>query len=250
MPFIEEEISSTADEYGHILRIYSVLESAGMTMNPPVTQLNTLFVNDSEHKVEFTATYKGATLKFRRGRTNNSTVSAYEILTDGHIFNNELLLPLSVTANIDTVISRNTYFRIAVNDDALFIRTASSRNEINKYTALFLFYTENNEDRILCNKDGDSWYSLMKDNTFYQIGDETYQIYKPARMLQYGTVNFAIDTVDGLAMGGNANGENTIKELYINSSLIKSCSLVPASSVLTIGDKQYYSVTADCIMEI
>ena len=251
MPIIEEELSSTTDEYGHILRIYSVLTSAGMTMNPPVAQLNTLFVNDNLHQVEFTATYKWLTLKFRRNRTNDLAASEYDILTDGHVFNGVLYLPISTsTYHTETVAHRLSYLRIVANDDALFIRTANTKNDSTKFTALFLFYTENNEDRILCNKDGGSWYSLMKDNTFYQIGDETYQIYKPVRMLQYGTVNNAIDTVDGLVFGGNTNGESTIKALSINSNLVKSCSLIPVFAILTIGDKQYFSVTTDCIIEI
>lgn len=252
MPFIEEELSGNIDEYGHILKIYSVLTSAGMTMNPPVAQLNSLFVDDSEHQVEFTATYKGLTLKFVRPSTNNSGASGYNVTTDGHVFDGELFIPTGPYSTVSTVTTRYSFIRIIVNDSALFIQMMDTKHTNNsKYTALFLFCkTENNEDCILCNKDGDSWYELMKGNTFYQIGDETYQIYKPVRMLQYGTVNNAIDTVDGLVMGGNSNYEETIKKLYINSSLIKSCSLVPRFSVLTIGDKQYFSVTTDCIIEI
>ncbi len=247
---IEEQIDVVADEYTFIAGVYSVLTSVGMTMNPSITQLNTLFVKDAEHKVEFTATYRGLTFRFRRAANNNTSTRLYKISVDGSKITETSLIYQNDTKDIDTVISRQSYFRIITNANILYIRTAENPSSTN-YCMLFFFdKAVNNEDYVLYKKENTTSASLLTNSNFYILGDETNQIYKPARLLQYTVPNNGIDTLNSLVFCGTTTEENAVKSLSMTLNGVKSCSLVPANSVLTINNERYYSVATDCIVKI
>lgn len=249
---IEETIDIVDDEYALILRTYAILSGAGMTMNPSLNQLPSLFVNDSEHRVAFTATYRELTFRFTRGETNNSNVKYYTVSVDNTNIDSKNINFNSTasTSTIDTEISRIWHFKIVTNEDVLFIKMWGTNSSSSTFYHLFLFdTTANNEDYVLYQNDSSNT-GLLKSRTFYILSDETNTVYKSARLLQYTVPNNGVDTLNSLVFCGTATEENAVKSLSVNLNGVKSCSLVPADSVLTINNGRYYSVATDCIVKI
>ena len=217
-------------------------------------RINTLFVKDSEHIVEFTATYRGITIRFTRATANNTATTNYRINVDGSNISETTLTYYSDNSSgtkaIDAVATRQSYFRIITDANILYIRTAKTPSSTN-YCMLFFFdKAVNNEDYVLYKKENTTNSSLLTSGTFYILGDETNQVYKPARLLQYTVPNNGVDMLNTLVFCGSANGESAVKSLSMTLNGVKSCSLVPANSVLTINDERYYSVATDCIVKI
>lgn len=83
----------------------------------------------------------------------------------------------------------------------------------------------------------------INDGTFYKSNENTVP-YKIPTLLPYTVLNGNVDKLDSVIV---TNG-NYQKVEVING--LKSCSTVPVRSVLTIDNKQYFSVCCDVIAEI
>ena len=260
MPLIKKTVSITGTEMDFIEALYdALLEIDDITLSPPKSDIGNFFV-DTSTGYSFTLTYKN-TIQLVFTRESNIGTMSY--------------LRFSISVTDSTMISTNIPYWYFTSSITLYTtettRTAKFIFAISEHAVEMIFLHPNAVDFAATTKDGTStpskWYnpyfvfipisengttnylcqydiknfSNVSDLTFCKLGDNT--PYTIAKNFGYACPNYGIQMRDSSTLLLNSERVTDIEGLI-------NCTTVPINTVLTIGDKEYFSLGTDCIVEI
>lgn len=258
MPLIKKTVSITGTEMDFIEALYdALLEIDDITLSPPKSDIGNFFV-DTSAGYSFTLIYKNAIQLVFTRENNIGTITylRFSISVTDSTMSTSIPYWYFTSSNClyTTETTRTAKFIFAISEHAvemIFLRNdatsdfavtwqdGSSGRYYNPYF-VFIPISENGTTNYLC-KYSISNFSNISDLTFYELGEST--PYTIAKNFNYACPNYGIQMRDSSTLLSNSERVADIEGLI-------NCTTVPINTVLTIGNKEYFSMGTDCIVEI
>lgn len=234
-------VSVYGTEQEFIEAVYDAfLEIDGVTMNPTKANISTIFA-DSSAKATFTMTYHGVTFTFTRRYANNDTSESYQVTVNNASINNGLFVFAGEYSEISRTVTRTWKIDLYASSKAIKLALTDYSNTTTLHY-LFITYQLNESDVILYKPDTSAITTVASLTLNPMVSGMP--SCKTVRALTYTSPNSGVDTFDFTIL------KNTSGEKVAVIEGLKSCSTVPADSILTIDNQEHYSIGTDMIIEI
>lgn len=256
MPVIKKTVSKTSNEQSFLEELYDAfLEIDDVTLSPTKENIGNFFV-DTSSGYSFTLTYKNAIqITFtRNGTLSTRTTLRFTISVGGtSIPSSYVIWSMSSSSSLlyNETATRIAKFIFVISDNAIemgffkydadyFAVSSNSGSDKNNNYYLFIPIAENSVTTYLYKSDITNVTSVS-DKTFYKMDENV--PYKIAQSFNYSVPNNGIQIRDCSTLLSNS-------ERVIDIDGLINCTTVPVNTVLTIGNKEYFSLGTDCIVEI
>lgn len=241
MAKLNRTVSVYGTEQEFIEAVYDAfLEVDGVTMNPTKANISTIFA-DSSAKATFTMTYHGVSFTFVRQYTNSSLSNSYIISVNNTTLSNAVVNFVSYATARETIATRTWKMDLYANSKAIKLALTDYSNTTTLHY-LFITYQLNESDVILYKPDTSAITTVASLTLNPMVSGMP--SCKTVRALTYTSPNSGVDTFDFTIL------KNTSGEKVAVIEGLKSCSTVPADSILTIDSQEHYSIGTDVIIEI
>lgn len=237
---IDRTISVYGTEVDFLEAVYDAFTQIdGVVMSPSKSNIASMF-SDTSNTPTFTLTYNGVTIQFQREGAVSTFSSGYCITASNTTISQVVCSFGGFRPDWDDSITRTWNIKLVATSNVLKL-IISDDDSSDTYYYLFIFYPTGNTNTILYKKNTDV-NSKISSLTLDPIGSGT--SCRVSNLLNYVVPNNGIDILEFVVLTDTSgNKETTVSGL-------NSCSTVPVDTILTISNKEYYSIGTDVIVEI